>query len=67
MNITNFILLFKPNRNESTTVNPLSTNLEKWSNRLKQIVANMPTICLSMFDHFINLALKGLSITISFA
>ena len=27
---------------------------------LKQIVGNLPTICLSVFDHFMNLALKGL-------
>ena len=42
------------------TFNPLSANLEKWSNTLKQIVGNLPTICLSVFDHFMNLALKGL-------
>ena len=41
-------------------VNPLSANPEKWSNTLKQIVGNLPTICLSVFDHFVNLALKGL-------
>ena len=41
-------------------VNPLSASPEKWSNTLKQIVDNLPTICLSVFDHFINLALKGL-------
>ena len=40
--------------------NPLSANPEKWSNILKQIVGNLPTICLSVFDHFMNLALKGL-------
>ena len=42
-------------------VNPLNANPEKWSNTLKQIVGNLPTICLSVFDHFMNLALKGLS------
>ena len=42
-------------------VNPLSANPEKWSNTLKQIVGNLPTICLSVFDHFMNLTLKGLS------
>ena len=41
-------------------VNPLNANPEKWSNTLKQIVGNLPTICLSVFDHFMNLALKGL-------
>ena len=39
---------------------PLSANPEKWSNTLKQIVGNLPTICLSVFDHFMNLVLKGL-------
>ena len=42
-------------------VNPLSANPEKWSNTLKQIVGNLPTNCLSVFDHFMNLALKGLN------
>ena len=42
-------------------LNSLSANPEKWSNTLKQIVGNFPTICLSLFDHFVNLALKGLS------
>ena len=44
-------------------VNPLSANPEKWSNTLKQIVGNLPTICLSVFDHFMNLTLKGLIYT----
>ena len=42
-------------------LNPSSANPEKWSNTLKQIVGNLPTICLSVFDHFMNLALKGLN------
>ena len=41
-------------------LNPLNANPKKWSNTLKQIVGNLPTICLSVFDHFMNLALKGL-------
>ena len=41
-------------------INPLNANPEKCSNTLKQIVGNLPTICLSGFDHFMNLALKGL-------
>ena len=41
-------------------VKPLSANPEKWSNTLKQLVGNLPTNCLSVFDHFMNLALKGL-------
>ena len=40
--------------------NPLSAKFIKWSNILKQIVGKLPTICLSMFDHFSGLALKGL-------
>ena len=47
---------------EVVKVNPLNANPEKWSNILKQIVDNLPTICLSVFDHFMNLALKGLII-----
>ena len=43
--------------------NPLNANPEKWSNTLEQIVGNLPTICLSVFDHFMNLALKGLTFT----
>ena len=30
-----------------------------------QIVGNLPTICLSVFDHFMNLALKGLKNVLS--
>ena len=40
--------------------NPLSASPTKWSNTLKQFVGNLPTNCLSVFDHFMNLALKGL-------
>ena len=42
------------------TLNPLSAKFIKWSNTLKQIVGKLPTICLSVFDHFSGLALKGL-------
>ena len=41
-------------------INPLSTNPTKWSNILKQFVGNFPTNCLSVFDRFAGLALKGL-------
>ena len=41
-------------------VNPLSTNPTKWSNTLKQFVGKLPTNCLSVFDHFVKLALKEL-------
>ena len=42
--------------------NPLSAKLIKWSNTLKQFVGKLPTNCLSVFDHFLGLALKGLKI-----
>ena len=42
-------------------LNPLSANPTKWSNRLKQFVGNLPTNCLSVFDHFVKLAFKGLT------
>ena len=42
--------------------NLLSTNFTKWSNTLKQFVAKFPTNCLSVFDHFVGLRLKGLKV-----
>ena len=42
------------------SLNPLSVNFTKLSNTLKQIVDNWRTICLSVFDYFVELALKGL-------
>ena len=41
-------------------VNPLSTNPTKWSDTLKQFVSKLSTNCLSVFDHFVGLALEGL-------
>ena len=41
-------------------INPLSANPTKWSNTLKQFVGNLPMNCLSVFDHFVILSLKGL-------
>ena len=41
-------------------VNELSANITKWSNTLKQFVRKLPTNCLSVFDHFVGLALKEL-------
>ena len=46
--------------NRKTSLNPLSANLTKASNTLKQIVGSLPKNCLSVFDHFVGLALKGL-------
>ena len=45
-------------------LNPLSAKFIKWSNTLKQFVGKLPINCLSMFDHFVGLALKGLRITL---
>ena len=41
-------------------INPLSANTTKWSNTLKQFVGKLPTNYLSVFDHFVGLALKRL-------
>ena len=43
----------------SFQINPLSANRTKWSNTLEQFVGNLPTNCLSVFDHYLGLALKG--------
>ena len=42
-------------------IKPLSANPTKWSNTLKQFSGNLPTNCLSVFDHFVGLMFKGLS------
>ena len=39
-------------------INPLSAKFIKWSNTFKQFVGKLPTNCLSVFDHFVGLALK---------
>ena len=44
----------------SVNFNPLSANPAKWPNTLKQFVGKLATNCLGVFDHFVNLALKGL-------
>ena len=43
-------------------VNPSNANFTKWSNNIKQFVGNLPTNWLSVFDHFVGLAFKGLRI-----
>ena len=40
--------------------NPVRANPAKSSNTLKQFVGELPTNCLSVFDRFVGLALKGL-------
>ena len=50
-------------QSEFSFLNPLSTSLTKWSNTLKQL-EKLPTNCLSVFDHFLRLTLKGLVVTV---
>ena len=45
-------------QNDSFRLNPLSANITEWSNTLKQFVGKLPTNCLSVFDHFVGLALN---------
>ena len=40
----------------------LSVKPTKWSNTFKLFVGKLPTNCLSVFDHFVGLALKGLTL-----
>ena len=40
---------------------PLSAKFTKWSNTLKQFVNNYRRIVLSVSDHLVTLALKGIS------
>ena len=49
-------------------INSLCANPTKWSNTLKQFVGNsqQPTNCLSVFDQFAGLALKGLKVILVF-
>ena len=42
-------------------LNPLSANPTKWSKTLKKLVGSFPTNRLSVFDHLVKLALKGLN------
>ena len=44
-------------------INPLNANPTKWPNILKQLVGKLPTNCLSVFGHFLNLTLKGLRVS----
>ena len=45
---------------QTIILNPLSANFIKWSNTVKQFVGNLPTNCLTVFDHFMGLVLKRL-------
>ena len=42
-------------------INPLSANSTKWSNTLKRFVGKLSTNCLSVFDHFMGLALNKIN------
>ena len=44
-------------------IKPLSAKPTKWLNILKQFVGKLSTNYLSMSDHFVELALKGLRIS----
>ena len=48
----------RENSYQALAVNPISANHTKWSNTVKQLLTN----CLSVFDHFVRLVLKGLTI-----
>ena len=48
----------------NNNINPLSANPTNWPNTLKQFIGKLPTNCLSVFGHFVNLTFKGLIITI---
>ena len=50
-----------PRKIQDFLLNPLSANITKWSSTLKQFVGNLPTNCLSMFDDFVGLVLKGVN------
>ena len=42
-------------------LDPFSACFTKWSNTLKQFIDNLSTNCLSVFNHFVGLALKVLN------
>ena len=48
-----------PNKTQAIQLKSWSANFTKRSNTLKKFVGKLPTNCLSVFDHFVGLALKG--------
>ena len=48
-------------RDKLSVFNSLSANPTKWSNTPQTIRRQQPTNCLSVFDHVVGLALKGLN------
>ena len=59
--IHNFLRYIRDHRWILPDINPLINNPTKWSNTLKLFVGKLPTNCLKVFDHFVDLVLKGLS------
>ena len=53
-----------PQNSVYRSLTPISANIKKWSNTLKQFVDKLVTNCLSVFDHFAGLALKGLTLSL---
>ena len=59
--ITLIPLMVRPNMYMTKLyVKPLSTNPTRRSNTLKQFIGKLSTNCLSVFDHFVRMGLKGL-------
>ena len=52
------VVIFSVKISLADVINPLSAKLTKWPNTLKQFVGNLPTSCLSVFGHFVGLALN---------
>ena len=50
--------LFLQSKKCISSVNPLRPTSTKWSNTLTHFVGRLPTNCLSVFYHFVGLALK---------
>ena len=63
LSVINTMLMYRmlPLVDSVKNFNCLSSNPTKWSNTLKQVVGNLPTNCLSVFDHFVGLVRKGLT------
>ena len=55
---TNWFKVFEKVFKVLVIINPFSANHTKWLNTLKQL---LPTNCLSVFDHFVGLAITGLN------
>ena len=58
---TDHRLLFRSLPSAISSVNPLSANPKKWSNKLKQFIGKLSMNCLSVFGNFVGLTLKELN------